>query len=309
MFTLLPRTVHEESSWRAPKRTDVKGRSVHLRLGVVPITVRSAYVPAVRDLEGLYGGHLLAGADPEAIRIDVRATRRGRSLRRRFEVCGDGVKRFSVWTADGVLPHIEWAINWQIMLYLPRYYEIHAAVMELNGAGAVFAASPQSGKSTLALGLLARGWRYLSDEFALIDPDTLAVHPYPKALCIKEGSFGVMGQLGLVDELGRRYCKGKKGTVTFVPPRRFGEGCVGRPCGVRHVFFCRYVAGARPMVEPVSRAEAVLRLNRQSFNFLKFRRRGVALLCDLVRRARCYELISGEIGATCELVESVVGRE
>jgi len=280
--------------------------TLHLRLGVVPISIRSIYGPAIRDLQLLYARQLRAAPDPDALQIEVKATRNGRSHRRRYEVWGDDVKRFSVWTADAVLPHIEWAANWQIMLYLPRYFEIHASVMQFGESGVMFAAGPQSGKSTLALGLWARGWRYLSDEFALIDPDTLRVHPYPKALCIKEGSFGVLQRLGFRVELRQRYCKGRKGTVTFVSPNRFGADRVGEPCEVGHIFFCRYQNGAPPSVKTISRAEAVLRLNRQSFNFLKFRGQGVAIMSDLVRRARCYELVSGELQATCDLVEGTV---
>jgi len=280
----------------------------HFQIGVVPISVRSDYAPALRDLGRLYEGDELAEAPDDAIRIDIVRTRHGRSLRRRYEIWADGAMRFMVWQGSDVLPHVEWAINWQLMLYLPRFFEIHASVVEIDGQGVMFPAAPQSGKSTLALGLLSRGARYLSDEFALIDPETLQLHPYPKALCLKEGSFGVLDDLGLHRERRRVYVKGKKGRVAFVSPTRFGRERVGIPCPVRHILFCRYRDGVRPSVSPISRAEAVLRLNEQSFNFLKFRRRGVTLMSDLVRSATCYELTAGDIEPTCELVETLVRR-
>ncbi len=288
--------------------TATRSRERHFRIGVVSVSVRSDYAPALRDLSRLYEGYELAEAPGDAIKIDIVRTRHGRSLRRRYEIWADGAMRFMVWQGNDVLPHVEWAINWQLMLYLPRFFEIHASVVEIDGEGVMFPAAPQSGKSTLALGLLSRGARYLSDEFALIDPETLRLHPYPKALCLKEGSFGVLDDLGLHRERRRVYVKGKKGRVAFVSPTRFGPERVGSPCPVRHILFCRYREGARPAVSSISRAEAVLRLNEQSFNFLKFRRRGVTLMSDLVRSATCYELTAGDIEPTCDLVESLVRK-
>lgn len=286
--------------------TDAAAGPAHFRVGVVPLSVRCVDVSAMRDFRALYAPCTLDGPPEDAIRIEVVRTRNGRSLRRRFEVWADGVQRFTVWRRDGVLPHIEWAINWQIALFLPRYFQIHAAVLEVNGEAVVFPADPGSGKTTLAAGLLARGWRYLSDEFALIDPDTLSVHPYPKALCVKEGSFPVLDLLGLGPRR-RVYVKGKKGSVTFVAPEEFGPAAVGGPCPVRHILFCRFEPGRRASIRPISRAEAVIRLNRTSFNFLKFHGRGVALLADVTRRARCYELVSGAIDDTCDVVTRAVG--
>ena len=54
------------------------------------------------------------------------------------------------------------------------------------------------------------------------------------------------------------------------------------------------------------RAEAVLRLNAQSFNFSKFKSRGIRIMSDVVRQAKCYELRSGAIAETCDLVSSTV---
>ncbi|MCH7526531.1 MAG: hypothetical protein IID39_03755, partial [Planctomycetes bacterium] len=208
------------------------------------------------------------------------------------------------------LPHIEWAINTQIMRHFPTFLQVHASVLEVDGQGVIFPASPSSGKTTLAMGLLARGWRYLSDEFALIHPETLQLHPYPKALCIKEGSFRYAQELGLLRGRWKAYLKGSKGRVTFLNPHHVRPDAVAAPCPVRHVVFCRYAPGEQPLLEPIPRAEAVIRLNLNSFNFLKFRGRGLATFVDVVKRARCYELRSGPLAATCDLIEStILGRQ
>ena len=37
---------------------------------------------------------------------------------------------------------------------------------------------------------MPRGWEHLSDEFALIEPNTRDLRPFPKPVCVKAGFFG-----------------------------------------------------------------------------------------------------------------------
>lgn len=283
------------------RRTD----TCHFLIGVVPVTVRCPHGPTLRAFRDVYSQYQLDRPHPDAIRIDVvRASDRLRPWYR-FEVWADGVRRYSFGRVKSMVPRIEWAINWQIMHYLPRYFELHAGVVEIDGEGVIFPAVSGSGKSTLVTALVSRGWRYLSDEFALIDPDSLLLHPYPKAICMKEGSFEMLASMGHAPARRHTHVHRRKGSVTFIDPRRFGE--VRRePCPIRHVIFCRYDKDRPPTIRPISRADAVLRLHAQSFNFSKFKASGIRIMSDVVRQARCHELRSGAIDETCDLVSTTV---
>jgi hypothetical protein len=61
------------------------------------------------------------------------------------------------------------------------------------GAIALIGASG-SGKSTLAAELVARGWRYVADDFSALDRSANAIHPYPVGLSVKEGSWAAVGR-------------------------------------------------------------------------------------------------------------------
>lgn len=283
----------------------VHARPFSVQIGAVPVALRCAVEPAMSDFRALYAGFERPVTD-QSIDVEVIRVRRRLGLRPRFEILAGGAHRFTVWDNRSLLPHIEWAINWEIMLHLPRFYEVHAGVLEVDGQGVILPAAPGSGKTTLTAALAARGWRYLSDEFALIDPETLSLHPYPKALCVKEGSFDALERVGLLAKPRREYLKGKKGKVTFISPNGLGPGAIGGCCPVRHIIFCRYEPNARPVLTPISRAAAVLRLTQQSFNFLKFRSRGIEILAGVVRGAQCYELLAGPLEETRSLVERAV---
>ncbi len=280
--------------------------SVHFRIGVVNLTLRTPLKGVRDDYAAIYDHCRVATpAEPSIVIEAIRQPFRWRH-RRRIEVSVNGHVQFQPLRTNHVLPCIEWCVNWAMPKMLSRYLQLHAASMVHRGAGVIFPGVSGAGKSTLAAGLLSRGWRYLCDEFALAACDTLMLHPYPRALCIKEGSFPVIGSLGLSLERGRYYVKGTKGFVGYINPARVREDAVSPPVPLRYVIFPKYEAGARPSLTPMHRAEAAFALHQMCFNLSTCQRPPTDVITRLVRHAECYRLVSGDIGQTCVLVESLV---
>lgn len=71
----------------------------------------------------------------------------------------------------------------------PYLLSVHGAVVTGGGNTLVLAGQSGTGKSTLAAGLLAGGYRLLSDEPAVIDPSGREVLSMPLALGLKAGSW------------------------------------------------------------------------------------------------------------------------
>ncbi len=275
---------------------------IRLRLGVIDIEIESTIAGLADEYASLYHGYANHDSDAHiAVRVE-----RGRShytMGRRFIVSGSEGRMFSVRRVEEVLPHVEWALNWEVVRRMDSFLQLHAGVMERDGVGVVFPASPGSGKTTLCAGLLSRGWRFLSDEFALIDGEGM-IHPYPKALCIKEGSFEVMEHLGLPMVSPRRYRKGKKGRVAYVNPRVVGSRGIGERCQLRHVVFPKFEQGATPRIRSISRGETGFELAQLSFNLRKKGNEGMAMMMSALQHADCHRLTSGDIDTTCELLEA-----
>ncbi len=278
----------------------------HFRIGVVHVSLSSVYRPAITDFAELYKGCETDDPSPQSVFIEVRRSTRRYGLLSGYEVFADGEKCFEAPTRDSVLPHIEWAINAHTARYMPRFFEIHAAgMMTTRGNGIIFPAAPGSGKSTLTIGLLHSGWRYLTDEIAMIDPVTKLCHPYPKAVCIKAGSYPVLDALGIQRNRRRDYAKATKGRVSLIPIHRFGPDATGTPCHIKYIVFPEYAPEQNPRLTRIARAEAVLKLTEQTFNFARFRGKGTRLLTDLVAGAKCFSLKAGEIRETCKLLEAM----
>jgi HprK-related kinase A len=277
------------------------------RIGELDVVVRSDLRGVLNDFAAMYPGCARRDAGHgDAIRMEIKRDGRTRFGRPRYAVHGDGVKIHEHLRPDEVLPHLEWGLSWRIVARCTNYLQLHAASMARHGRGVVLAGDSGAGKSTLAAALLARGWKYFCDEFALVDADTLRLHAYPKALCIKAGSFDVIERLGLRLAQGRHYIKALKGKVGYVSPADVGPDNIAEPCPVRYVIFPSYSGADEARLYPLPKARAAFALLKAALNRDVFAERAVPLAGRIVRDARCFGLETGPIEQTCDRLERLV---
>ncbi|UCE58897.1 MAG: hypothetical protein JSU63_15825 [Phycisphaerales bacterium] len=282
---------------------------MHFRIGAVHASVSTPIRALRRQYLALYRDFQVQRPADDSIRIEVKRGEFSLGHRRRYAISVNSRPRFEPTRFDEVLPYIEWTINWELAHVMRQYLQLHASSMEIDGRGVIFPGVSGSGKSTLTVGMITRGWRYLCDELALIHAKTLQIHPFPRAICIKTPAFPVVESLGIRTRGARHYHKGFKGDVTFFNPLSIRPNSVGRVCPIRYVIFPTYTRGAAPALTPISRAQAVFDLHRVCFNLLGCRTLGVNVLAAMIRGADCYQLVSGEISETCDLLGRLVKQE
>lgn len=279
----------------------------HYQTGVVSITLDTPVRRLRREYADLYARFETKTHLAPAIRVEVMREPRRWFHRRRFRVLVNGRLQFEPSRADELLPYVEWAVNWEIARTYPQYLHLHAAAMEHDGVGLILPAESGSGKSTLAMGLLKRGWRYLCDEFALVHSQSLLLHPFPRAICLKRGSFPIAEGMKITLPRGDRH-HSAKGFVHFVSPFEVSPRPVGSVCPVRLVVFPKYKAGTTPELTSIPRAEAALELHRVCFNLFGCKRPGLEVLTRMVAGAECYRLASGNLDDACELLKNAAIR-
>lgn len=81
----------------------------------------------------------------------------------------------------------------QTVLGHPDEWFLHAGAVQRAGAAVAVVAPSGTGKSTLTAKLLQRGYEYLSDELAWLQPSDLTVRPFPKPLGLDERSHELLG--------------------------------------------------------------------------------------------------------------------
>ncbi len=175
-------------------------------------------------------------------------------------------------------------------------YFIHAAVLELDGRGLALVAPSGYGKSTTTWGLLHYGFNYLSDELAPVDLTTMHVNPFPHALCLKAVPPNA-------------YPLPKETIYTNYTAHVPAE-CL--PCeetmegvALDAIFFVKFIGGiSDPLLKPMGKAEAVVRLFANALNPLAHPGDGLDGAVEIVSRTRCFELQYSNLKPTCELIKS-----
>lgn len=295
----LPRTIVARSA--SANVASYQIGPVGVRFHCAVASVANAY----RELNAPYLTDSFDCAQETCFDIYVTRQRSRRTGLRHYHIEGPVEERFTVRRIDRVLPHVECLINLCIARLLPRYLLLHASTVARNGVALIIPGGPGFGKTTLAAALVARGWRYGSDEFALIDPADASVAPYPKALSIKKGSMQLLAERGIPVDRAPTFNRRDKGPIRLLPPHLFRRDVVASRAGAGMIVFPVLDPGAAPSVLRMTRAEAVFEMARRCFNMLRFRGHAIDVLERVTRGAACYRLSVGDLGATCDLVERV----
>jgi len=157
---------------------------------------------------------------------------------RMLELLTDGPSRWHVRddVLDATVDHAEWLSGIVCARVLETFGNdvddhdlFHGAALSRNGRGLVLCGESGFGKSTLTLALLARGWKFLSDEVAAIDEKRPLLVPFPKALELLPQSAERVG-------LKLEGTAEKRGKILHDPEDLFA-GCMGEACPPHAVVF------------------------------------------------------------------------
>ena len=227
-------------------------------------------------------------------------------LRRQIQAYLDGYLRYRAAPAHLGLPMLESGLNWLVWTSTARFLLVHAAVVERGGRAVVMPGPSGVGKSTLCAALVARGWRLLSDEVAMIRPQDGLLQPYPRPISLKNELIEMIARMMPDAHFSRRFDGTTKGTVAFMraPPQAIARADVAaRP---RIVLFPRYAAQAPVEIAPLEKAQAFMRLVDHSSNYLTLLETGFDTLASLVEAGEHYTLSYGALDEAVSVIESLV---
>lgn len=288
----------------------LRDKGLVLQTGPFAVRIQSPITSLAADLALMYQDHLVPD---ETTFVDFTVTLAQRSrwhrwLRPQVVFTFDGQSPFEPLPLDHAFPLLEWAMNWCISAHAHHYLILHAAVIERGGCAVIMPAPPGSGKSTLCAGLIHRGWRLLSDELALISLTNGSIAPLCRPVSLKNQSIDIIQAYAPSAVMNRPTHETAKGTVTQMKVSATDLARVHETARPRWVIFPKYAQAAATKLTPRSRAQSVLELARNSFNYMVLGLTGFEVLADMMEGCDCYDFEYSQLDDAVAVFDSLAAQ-
>jgi HprK-related kinase A len=257
-------------------------RHVHvLRIGPVGFRIGSDWRAPIDQLAALYCDYPAPDVADYTVRLYAARPWR-RFVRPSVTIGGDYMlpEAAPLPLAHGLLA-AEMAMNLQLALGHRRHLLLHASLVERDGRALLMTGESGAGKSTLATLLAARGWRFMGDEFALLDPMTGLVHAFPRLISLKNHSVAAAEAKWPEGRFGPWLAGTPKGDIRHLVPPADAIARMDEPAAPALILFPRHGFAAEERDVPAS--EAFVRLTQASTNYVALGEAGFRALTDLVR--------------------------
>lgn len=222
--------------------------------------------------------------------------------RRQARLWSEGDCPFEPYPLNAALPLFEWGSNWLLAQRLNVYLLLHAGVLARDGQALILPAAPGSGKTTLSCALHLAGWRFLSDEFGVVDIERREVLPMVRPAPLKNASIEVMrARAGA--RLGPLFPGTRKGDVAHFIPSRQSFHARHERATPKLIVFPRFTAGAALSCISLNPMQAALGLGQNSFNYQALGPVGFETAIALARTTRAYRLTYGDLDEAIAQIE------
>lgn len=280
-------------------------RAFSVKVGPMAFRVGSAWAAPVAALQRLYSGYPKPedGIPDFTVRLEPETPWR-RWLRPSVAIRGDYMLpgAVPVSLAHGLLA-AEMAMNLQVAMGERRFLLLHASSVERDGKVLLMTGESGSGKSTLSALLGEKGWRFMGDEFALIEPETGLAFPFPRPVSLKNEAVAEMQRHVAAERFGPELKGTPKGDLRHLAPPQSaiaGMDVPGRPA---LLLFPKF--GLSRDVRPVPESEVFVRLTQASTNYTALGERGFDALATLVKSVPARAIDYPDTATALDLVESL----
>ena len=201
-------------------------------------------------------------------------------------------------------PLFEWGLNWCVATASGLDTVIHSAVVERQGYALLLPGQPGAGKSTLCAALALTDWRLLSDELTIISQSDGLVQSIPRPISLKGASIDLIGgQFPMVD-MTIPVLDTHKGSIAYARPPSTSVAVSQASAKIGYVVFPKYMAGLSLDVMPLSHAETLAELMKNTFNVGLLGTQGFEALAVAIMHAKCYAVEYGDLASIVQWVDT-----
>ncbi len=253
----------------------------HVSVGPVAFRIGSVWKRPIDQLADLYRDYPTPEIPDYSVRLEAVSPLR-RIIRPSIKLGGDYMlpDAAPLPLAQGLLA-AEMAMNLQVALGWRRHLLLHASAVEKNGKALIMTGASGSGKSTLAAMLGHKGWRFMGDEFVLIDLITGEAVPFPRMISLKNEAIGAMQASALDGRFGPLMTGTPKGDIRHLVPPREAIAQMAVPATPALLLFPSF--GYAPEVREIGASEVFMRLTQASTNYVALGEAGFTTLTRFIK--------------------------
>lgn len=198
---------------------------------------------------------------------------------------------------------------------------LHAGAVSKDNKGILLVGDDGSGKTTQTIGLVDRGYHFLSDEYGVLDLDTGLIKHYPAPISLRPDSpILKMSLVGLRDKVDSRLYEIN---IHETDPNRRGEHKPVIPAPIsnqsmidvhpRAIIFLEPNFGNLPRLEQVTEKEAIIQtLSRNANWHARWSFPSDSMVEQFMNRVGdeipVFKLAVGELNQTLELIDGMVAQ-
>lgn len=265
-----------------------------VQVGPAAFRIGSAWRQPIDQLAALYKDYPTPDIPDFSVRLEAASFLR-RFVRRSVAIDGDYMLPDAVPLpyAQALLA-AEMGMNLQMALGWRRHLLLHASAVERGGKVLVMTGLSGSGKSTLSAMLGHNGWRFMGDEFVLLDPDSGQAVPFPRLISLKNEAIGAM-QLAVPDGVyGPLLAGTPKGDIRHLVPPLNSVTAMEQGGTPALLLFPRF--GYPAAVREVAPGETFMRMTQASTNYVAMGEAGFRTMTRFIKSvpARAIDYQSGD---------------
>ena len=272
--------------------TRLSADGVPLRIGPYVYRIRSKLRTIEDGIRTLYSDFEIATND-DFVDYDIALHQKGlrQHLQRQLEFLFDGTTPFNLIPVGQAYAFLEWGMNWCVSIHANEYLKLHAAAVARNDSAIIMPGVPGAGKSTLCAALGLSDWRVLSDEHALIEPDSGKIVPLCRPVSLKNDSIGVIKSFSAEACFGPVSEETHKGRVAHMKADLHSQSHQNQPLSTAAMVFPRYSPDDPQGLSKRRRTDSFLLAAYHSFNYSLLGDTGFNVMKNLIEGVECFDLV------------------
>lgn len=252
-----------------------------VQVGPAAFRIGSAWKRPLAQLAELYRDYPTPDIPDYSVRMEAMSAFR-RFIRPSVAINGDYMlpDAAPLPLAQGLLA-AEMAMNLQMALGWRRHLLLHASAVEKDGKALIMTGASGSGKSTLAAMLGHKGWRFMGDEFVLLNLVTGDAVPFPRMISLKNEAIGAMQASALDGRFGPLMTGTPKGDIRHLVPPADAIARMAETAKPALLLFPSF--GYEPAVREIGASEVFMRLTQASTNYVALGEAGFTTLTRFIK--------------------------